>query len=114
MGREKEWAMSARECDPVTRQGPHGIDSRGNGGQGRNRTIDTRIFSPLLYQLSYLAAGRLATGLLATGRRARRKQQGRGQRARIRPAGRQAVKENSVVVTAPDTAALSQTSADQG
>jgi hypothetical protein len=27
-----------------------------NGGQGRNRTIDTRIFSPLLYQLSYLAA----------------------------------------------------------
>ena len=30
------------------------IDS---GGQGRNRTTDTRIFSPLLYQLSYLAAG---------------------------------------------------------
>ena len=27
----------------------------GNGGQGRSRTIDTRIFSPLLYQLSYLA-----------------------------------------------------------
>ena len=26
-----------------------------NGGQGRNRTADTRIFSPLLYQLSYLA-----------------------------------------------------------
>jgi hypothetical protein len=26
-----------------------------NGGQGRNRTTDTRIFSPLLYQLSYLA-----------------------------------------------------------
>ena len=25
------------------------------GGQGRNRTADTRIFSPLLYQLSYLA-----------------------------------------------------------
>jgi hypothetical protein len=30
------------------------------GGQGRNRTTDTRIFSPLLYQLSYLAAGREA------------------------------------------------------
>ena len=30
-----------------------------NGGQGRNRTADTRIFSPLLYQLSYLAAGRI-------------------------------------------------------
>ena len=27
------------------------------GGQGRDRTGDTRIFSPLLYQLSYLATG---------------------------------------------------------
>ena len=27
------------------------------GGQGRNRTADTGIFSPLLYQLSYLAGG---------------------------------------------------------
>src|SRR5206468_10364599 len=27
-------------------------------GQGGNRTPDTRIFSPLLYQLSYLAGGR--------------------------------------------------------
>ena len=26
-----------------------------NGGWSRNRTSDTRIFSPLLYQLSYLA-----------------------------------------------------------
>src|SRR6185436_1752868 len=26
-----------------------------DGGQGRNRTTDTRIFSPLLYRLSYLA-----------------------------------------------------------
>ena len=26
------------------------------GGQGGNRTCDTRIFNPLLYQLSYLAA----------------------------------------------------------
>ena len=25
------------------------------GGLGRNRTADTRIFSPLLYQLSYQA-----------------------------------------------------------
>ena len=32
------------------------LDARQNlGGQGRNRTTDTRIFSPLLYQLSYLA-----------------------------------------------------------
>ena len=26
------------------------------GGQGRNRTSDTRIFSAVLYQLSYLAS----------------------------------------------------------
>jgi hypothetical protein len=26
------------------------------GGLGRNRTIDTRIFNPLLYQLSYRAS----------------------------------------------------------
>ena len=25
-------------------------------GQGRDRTADTRIFSPVLYQLSYLSA----------------------------------------------------------
>ena len=25
-----------------------------SGGQGRDRTADTRIFSPLLYHLSYL------------------------------------------------------------
>ena len=25
-----------------------------NGAQSRNRTSDTRIFNPLLYQLSYL------------------------------------------------------------
>ena len=29
---------------------------KGDGAQGRNRTTDTRIFSPLLYQLSYLGA----------------------------------------------------------
>ena len=29
--------------------------SESNGGQGRNRTSDTRIFSAVLYQLSYLA-----------------------------------------------------------
>jgi hypothetical protein len=33
-----------------------GTDPELNGGQGRNRTTDTRIFNPLLYQLSYLAA----------------------------------------------------------
>jgi hypothetical protein len=34
-----------------------------NGGQGRNRTTDTRIFSPLLYQLSYLATDAGGTAL---------------------------------------------------
>lgn len=28
-----------------------------NGGQRQDRTADTRIFSPLLYRLSYLAIG---------------------------------------------------------
>jgi hypothetical protein len=31
------------------------VDELKTGGQSRNRTDDTRIFSPLLYQLSYLA-----------------------------------------------------------
>ena len=30
---------------------------KGSGAQGRIRTTDTRIFSPLLYQLSYLGTG---------------------------------------------------------
>jgi hypothetical protein len=30
-----------------------GLKIRPSGGIGRNRTADTRIFSPLLYQLSY-------------------------------------------------------------
>jgi hypothetical protein len=44
--------------------------SERNGGQGRNRTTDTRIFSPLLYQLSYLAIDKAAPGrnALAKGR----------------------------------------------
>ena len=32
-----------------------GLSLEIGGGQGRDRTGDTRIFSPLLYQLSYLA-----------------------------------------------------------
>jgi Bacteriocin-protection, YdeI or OmpD-Associated len=31
------------------------LENEIDGGQGRNRTTDTRIFNPLLYQLSYLA-----------------------------------------------------------
>jgi hypothetical protein len=33
---------------------PDFMEMRRNGAQGRNRTSDTRIFNPLLYQLSYL------------------------------------------------------------
>jgi len=33
------------------------------GGLGRNRTIDTRIFNPLLYQLSYRAKTRIVADL---------------------------------------------------
>ena len=47
-----------------------------NGGQGRNRTTDTRIFNPLLYQLSYLA-------IRCCGRRKRPRLDG----PRITPAG---------------------------
>ncbi len=40
------------------------------GGQGRNRTVDTRIFSPLLYQLSYLAERwRIIANLILTGKK---------------------------------------------
>jgi hypothetical protein len=31
-----------------------------SGAQDRNRTSDTRIFNPLLYQLSYLGTPRVA------------------------------------------------------
>ena len=33
------------------------------GGLGRNRTTDTRIFNPLLYQLSYQAISSLIAAL---------------------------------------------------
>ena len=55
-----------RMCNPSLAQSPCvlGISRNSvwdqrlrNGAQGRNRTADTRIFSPLLYQLSYLALG---------------------------------------------------------
>ena len=36
-----------------------------DGAQGRNRTTDTRIFSPLLYRLSYLGCNAKAQYLIA-------------------------------------------------
>ena len=43
---------------------PQGTDLL--GGQGQNRTADTRIFSPLLYQLSYLAGWVIGAARLET------------------------------------------------
>ena len=40
-----------------------------NGGQTRNRTTDTGIFNPLLYQLSYLAILAAGWGVAGTGKR---------------------------------------------
>ncbi len=43
-------------ADNPTKQKAHRVDGLSrNGGLGRNRTTDTRIFNPLLYQLSYRA-----------------------------------------------------------
>ena len=65
-----------------------GSCENGYGGQGRNRTADTGIFSPLLYQLSYLAVDAL---------QARRAEgAGRGERARIRAGQGGRVKETGV------------------
>ena len=48
------------------------LDFQGkDGAQGRNRTSDTRIFSPLLYQLSYLGAGAGESSLLPPPRSSR-------------------------------------------
>ena len=53
------------------RTGAHGTPAKFrqrkgcDGGQGRNRTADTGIFSPLLYQLSYLA---MECGVVRAGR----------------------------------------------
>ena len=51
-----EWpALAPRAAgDREVRRGVREL-SRLESGQGRSRTADTRIFSPLLYQLSYLA-----------------------------------------------------------
>ena len=38
----------------ITMTPPAGLSVGIAGAQGRNRTTDTRIFSPLLYRLSYL------------------------------------------------------------
>ena len=44
-----------QSLNPITKK-PRKRGALDNGAQGRNRTADTGIFNPLLYQLSYLAA----------------------------------------------------------
>src|SRR5437764_5486871 len=51
--RTKLRRFSAAYCLPWTGTDCDRLEA---GAQGRNRTTDTRIFSPLLYRLSYLGA----------------------------------------------------------
>src|SRR5437867_813675 len=64
-------AHAACQACRVERERPPRSNGVGTAsGQGQNRTADTRIFSPLLYQLSYLAEGRetsSATNTFASG-----------------------------------------------
>ncbi len=57
-GPEARTARGSAENKKANREGLAVL----GGGQGRSRTADTGIFSPLLYQLSYLAESR--TGIL--------------------------------------------------
>lgn len=52
-----EWAIVA--ASRANEKGLHCCKPLDHGGRGRNRTADTGIFNPLLYQLSY-PAGNLA------------------------------------------------------
>ena len=53
--------LSVFKTDPFSRTWVNLHHS--NGGSGRNRTSDTRIFSPLLYRLSYGTKMAVWTGL---------------------------------------------------
>ena len=54
MSRARTWALASASCKKKTAQGLEtlrgGVEN--DGGSRRNRTTDTRIFSPLLYLLS--------------------------------------------------------------
>ena len=54
LGSRDEWEVENK--NPLSDEAERVND----GGQTRNRTEDTRIFSPLLYQLSYLAKSGVA------------------------------------------------------
>ena len=48
-------ALYQAELRPVVTRRMNEKSGHKNGGSGRDRTADTRIFNPLLYQLSYRA-----------------------------------------------------------
>jgi hypothetical protein len=73
----KEALVSVAATKPSHSRFMAGLSMK-NGGRGRNRTNDTRIFNPLLYQLSYPATVGNFPSI---------------EGARIRPAGRRAVKQ---------------------
>ncbi len=50
----RRWLAFVEKPRPANRAG---LSYENGGGLGRNRTTDTRIFNPLLYQLSYQALG---------------------------------------------------------
>jgi hypothetical protein len=62
--RWKRWTDSEASTAPLEPGKFTGPD----GAQGRNRTADTGIFSPLLYQLSYLGAPDATDGRAKRGR----------------------------------------------
>src|SRR6185369_6000551 len=69
-GSNREWRMRPTSDDSA---------------QGRNRTTDTGIFSPLLYQLSYLGVRRPRTGTTAGARGRRNRTRLPGESSGARP-----------------------------
>ena len=55
-----EFAVGRGSAGAVKPGGRGGDEGKGNGAWGRIRTTDTRIFNPLLYQLSYPGEGPIA------------------------------------------------------
>lgn len=61
---KKSYAFPRTGATPKRKKTAREACARGrkeNGGQGRDRTADTGIFSPLLYRLSYLTDERKET-----------------------------------------------------
>lgn len=91
-----------------------------NGGQGRNRTADTVIFSHLLYQLSYLATSAICIASRRALKRCRPLESSPMQRfstlsvARNLPAPKRRCRRRTSPSLLPGTCALSVQSASNG